>query len=321
MTKLMQDIGWAAGRVYGHARLLTIDRDDPQGSAAVDARDDDEIEENPIVDEDDRLDDDDLDDQPRGKRTDKSARAYDDLKSERDRLKAETEKKDRLLQDMAERVNRLEQGRETRQTVNDRADEERQASEQRGRDLAAKVKALDRNDPEYTEKVYGLLVQTQEDIAKRTSLQTSADVVHTRLTMDEQRSRAQRAALDELERQGLTKDDLPLLRAMAAVKQEEDPGWDRRMPNAEQIPHLVSRLKEHLVKTTRHNPAFREEKAKHRSSMDGVIGEGSRSGERRSTRADREGTSELGSTLNDLSRLKRTQRKLADQMYASKRDR
>ena len=307
ISRWLNDIGWAASRVYGHAHLLTIDRDDPQGSAAVDKEN--ELDKTqPIVDEDDRLDDDDLDDQPRGKRTDKSARAYDDLKSERDRLKAETEKKDRLLQDMAERVNRLEQGRETRQTVNDRADEERQASEQRGRDLAAKVKALDRSDPEYTEKVYSMLVQAQEDIAKRTSLQTSAEVVNTRLTMDEQRSRAQRAALDELERQGLTKDDLPLLRAMAAVKQEEDPGWDRRMPNAEQIPHLVSRLKERLVKTTRNDPSFREEKTRHRETMGGVIGEGSRSGRSARNGGDDDGQQGPGSILADLARLRTSQR-------------
>lgn len=321
MTKLMQDIGWAAGRVYGHARLLTIDRDDPQGSAAVDARDDDEIEENPIVDEDDRLDDDDLDDQPRGKREDKSAKAYDGLKSERDRLQAENQKKDRLLQELTARVSTIEQGRESRESVNARADEESRTMDGLKRQLSSKLKALDRNDPEYSDKLVGLWTDHQADVARLASVETSNRVVEHRLTMDEQRERAHQSAVAELERQGLSKGDFKLLRAMASIKSEDDPGWDRRMPNDEQIPHLVGLLKEHLVKTTRQNPSFREEKAKHRSSMDGVIGEGSRSGERRSTRADREGTSELGSTLNDLSRLKRTQRKLADQMYASNRDR
>lgn len=319
MTKLMQDIGWAAGRVYGHARLLTIDRDDPQGSAAVDEREDEEIDEKPIVDEDDRLDDDDLDDQPRGKRTDKSARAYDELKSERDRLKAETEKKDRLLQELSSRVERVEQGRESRESVNARADEETRIHEQRGRELAAKVKALDRNDPEYTEKVYGMLAQAQAEIAERASVRTSEQVVQARLTMDEQRERAQQVALDELERQGLSKDNFKLLRAMAAVKSQDDPGWDRRMPNDEQIPHLVGLLKEHLVKTTRQNPAFREEKSKHRSSMDGVIGEGSRSGERRATRSERDGESELGSTLDDLAKLRNSQRTNASRMLRAER--
>lgn len=319
MSKLMQDIGWAAGRVYGHARLLTIDRDDLSGSAAVDEREEEELEKNPIVDETDLLDEDDLDDQPRGKRTDKSARAYDALKSERDRLQADMEKKDRLLQDLASRMERIEQTRESRQEVNTRADEGQRASEQRARDLAAKVKALDRNDPEYTEKVYGLLVQTQEEIAERASLRTSSDVVNARLTMDEQRERAQRTALDELERQGLSKENFDLLRAMAAVKSEKDPGWDRRMPNDEQIPHLVGLLKEHLVKTTRQNPAFREEKTKHRASMDGVIGEGSRSGERRNTRQERDGESELGSTLDDLAKLRNSQRQNASRMLRAER--
>ncbi len=318
MTKLMQDIGWAAGRVYGHAHLLTIDRDDPSGSAAVDEREEEELDEKPIVDEDDRLDDDDLDDQPRGKREDKSAKAYDGLKSERDRLKAENEKKDRLLQELSSRVERVEQGRESRESVNARADEAQRASEQRGRELAAKVKALDRNDPEYTEKVYSMLVQAQEEIALQASARTSEYVVNNRLSMDEQRERAQQVALAELERQGLSKENFDLLRAMAAVKSEKDPGWDKRMPNDEQIPHLVGLLKEHLVKTTRQNPAFREEKTKHRSSMDGVIGEGSRS-ERRSAKSEREEESEKGSILDDLARFRDSQRKNASRMLRAER--
>lgn len=317
MTKLMQDIGWAAGRVYGHARLLTIDRDDPQGSAAVDEREDEEIEEKPIVDEDDRLDDDDLDDQPRGKREDKSVQAYNGLKSERDRLKAENEKKDRLLQELSSRV-RVEQGRESRESVNARVDEESKTIDGLKRQLSSKLKALDRNDPEYSDKLVGLWTDHQADVARIASVETSNQVVQHRLTMDEQRERAQQVALDELERQGLSKDNFKLLRAMAAVKSQDDPGWDRRMPNDEQIPHLVGLLKEHLVKTTRQNPAFREEKAKHRSSMDGVIGEGSRS-ERRSAKSERDGESELGSTLDDLAKLRSSQRTNASRMLRAER--
>jgi len=320
MSKLLAQLGWAAGRVYGHARLLTIDRDDPQGSAAVE--DETEVEdeklERDIVDEDDRLDDDDLDDQPRGKRGDKSAQAYDKLKSERDRLQAEAEKKDRLLQEVSTRLERIEQGRESRQTVNERTDEQQLARKQRARDMAERAKALDRNDPEYTAKVYEIFLEEQEAVAKDTSLRTSSEVVQARLTMDEQRARAQQAALAELERQGLTKENFKLLRAMAAVKNEEDPGWDRRMPNEEQIPHLVGLLKEQLVKTTRQNPSFREEKAKHRASMDGVIGDGSRSGERRE-RGERDGGTELGSTLDDLAKLRASQRQNTSRMLRTER--
>lgn len=314
MSQLLNGIGWAAGRVYGHARLTSIEREDLSGSAAVDERDDEEIEgKHDIVDEDDRLDDDDLDDQPRGKRSDKSARAYDDLKSERDRLKAEAEKKEKLLQDVSTRLHQFEQ-RETRQQVNSQVDERQRGSEQVARDLAAQVKALDRNDPEYTEKVYGLLVKNQEEIAERISLRASSEVVDRRLTMDEQRERAQQSALSELERQGLSKDHFKLLRAMAAVKAEEDPGWDRRMPNEEQIPHLVGLLKEQLVKTTRQNPTFREEKERHRRDMGGVLGEGSRSGERRSRADSSEEKSELGSTIDDLAKLRSSQRSAASRM-------
>jgi len=234
-------------------------------------------------------------------------------------LKAETEKKDRLLQELSSRVERVEQGRESRESVNARADEESKTIEGLKRQLSSKLKALDRNDPEYSDKIVGLWTDHQADVARIASVETSNQVVQHRLTMDEQRERAQQVALDELERQGLSKDNFKLLRAMAAVKSQDDPGWDRRMPNDEQIPHLVGLLKEHLVKTTRQNPAFREEKSKHRSSMDGVIGEGSRSGERRSTRSERDGESELGSTLDDLAKLRNSQRTNASRMLRAER--
>lgn len=313
MSHLLNDIGWAAGRVYGHARLTSIERDDLQGSAAVDERDDEELEEKDIVDEDDRLDDDDLDDQPRGKRSDKSARAYDELKSERDRLKAETEKKDKLLQDVSTRLHEFEQ-RQTRQQVNDQVNESQEQEDRLAREFSAQLKSVDRNDPEYTEKVTKLWLKKQREIAKQMSLETSSQIVDQRLTMDEQRERANQAAVAELERQGLSKDNLKLLRAMVAVKSEEDPGWDRRMPNSEQIPHLVGLLKEQLVKTTRQSPEFREQKERHRKDMDGVLGESSRSGERRS-RADRDDSkSELGSTIDDLAKLRASQRSNASRM-------
>lgn len=314
MSQLLNDIGWAAGRVYGHARLTSIERDDLQGSAAVDERDDEELEKNPdIVDEDDRLDDDDLDDQPRGKRSDKSARAYDELKSERDRLKAETEKKDRLLQDATTRLQQLEQ-RETRDAVNVRVDAAQAEDERMAREFSAQLKSVDRNDPEYTEKVTKLWLQKQREVAREASLRTSSEVVETRLTEGEFRKKVRAEAVDELKRQGLTEEDYDLLLAINHAQGIRDPGWDKRMPNEQQIPHLVGILKERLVKTTRQSPTFRDEKERHRRDMGGVIGEGSRSGERRRQTDTNEGKSELGSSIDDLTRLRTLQKQSASRM-------
>lgn len=319
----LNDIGWAADRVYGHAHLLTIGRDDQAGAGSAAVDDEEELDEkHDIVDEDDRLDDDDLDDQPRGKRADKSARAYDDLKSERDRLKAENEKKDRLLQDLSTRVDQIERGgrRETRDEVNARTDEANRASQRLGREMAEKAAALDRNDPKFGEKLYAIIAESQQAIAEQASLNVSSQVVEHRLTVDEQRDRARKAALDELSKQGLSEEDFELVQAMAVLKSQKDPGWDKRMPNDEQIPYLVKELKGRMMKNTRNSPAFREEKDRHRADMDGVLGSGSRSDTRRGRGGDRdEGQEEgPGSILADLKRMRNGQRRDTNRMLNTK---
>lgn len=321
MVDVLQKIGWAAGDVYRHAHRLTIERDDPQGSAVLDEEEEDKN--TTIVDEDERLDDADLDDQPiRGRRTDKSAEAYDKLKSERDRLRADSDKKDRLLQDLSTRLTRIEQGsttRETRDDANRRASEEQEQIKARARALAGKVKdsvqGVDRNDPTYTEKVYEAIEahnaelrrQDQERLLAEIDRRSSATVSQT-LSDREVRERAEQIALDELKAQGLGEEHFELLEGLAAVKARKDPGWFKRIPDEDQIPQLVTALKEQVMKAKRSSQAFKDEKTRHRDDMNGVIGESSTT--RRGSRQedDDEGTEGPGSILADLSRMRKGQR-------------
>lgn len=313
MFRLLNDIGWAAGRVYGHAHLLTIDGDDSDhaGSAVLD-EEKDEKDEPHIADQDDRLDDDDLDDQPRGRRTDKSAKAYDDLKSERDRLKAENDKKDRLLQDVTGRLERLEQGRETRDAVNIRTNEAKERARQRAREVVDEISKIPADDPERSRKVYEHLFETmyqdQAAAAEEISRRTSSEVVQETRTREQLYEDARKATVAALEDAGLGEEAFELVQAMSVMKRQHDPDWFRRTPDEEQIPSLVNLVKEKIIKYARGSKEFKDDKRRHREDMDGVIGEGSR-GKRAARSEEDRGTQEgPGSMLADLSRLKKTQR-------------
>jgi len=315
MDTLLRKIGWAAGDIHRHAHLLTIDRDDPKGSAAVDDEEDLEEKDTHIVDEDDRLDDDDLDDQPRGKRSDqsdKSAKAYDALKSERDRLIAENARKDKLIEDFNARLARIEQQRETREDVNRQTDEANAQAEARARELAAKVRAIANDDPERTEKVYALIEKHNEERfrVERERLmseidQRSSRVVEQRLTREEQAERSERLTLKELERQGLPQEYLDLVQDMAASKLVTDRDWFKRVPDAEQIPELVKEFKERLMRGKRSSQAFKDEKRRHREDQDGVLGETATT--RRGSRQEDDGDDieGPGSSLADIARLRK----------------
>lgn len=325
MDKLLSKIGWAAEDLQPHARLLTLDRDDPSGSAAV--GDEEEIDTTrPIVNEDDRLDDDDLDDAPiRGRRTDKSAKAYDELKSERDRLKADSDKKDRLIEEFNARLTRMEQGqgaRESREDVNRRADEERERINARAKRLVEKVQAIKADDPERGQKIYEAMEAHNEEIRKeeRELLRQEIDersrqAVEQRLSDKEARAQARLEAVAELERQGLDEECFDLVQALAIAKRNTDPGWFKRTSAEDQIPELVQTLKERLMKGKRSSQDLRDEKRRHREDQDGVLGDSSAT-KRRSLREQDDGEEGdgPGSMLADLSRWKGSMRRDTNRM-------
>lgn len=325
MDKLLAKIGWAAEGFQPHARLLSLDRDDPQGSAAVEDEDVLDTEKTDIVDQDDRLENDDLDDLPvRGRRTDKSAKAYDELKSERDRLKADTEKKDRLIEEFNARLLRMEQGqqtRESREDVNRRADEEQQLIQARAKRLVDKVQAIRADDPERGQKIYTAMEEHNEEIRREERAllrqeieQQSSRAVEQRLSDKEAREQARVVTVEELERQGLDEECFDLVQALAIAKRNTDPTWFRRVNPDEQIPELVKTLKERLMKSKRGSQELRDEKRRHREDQDGVLGETSAT-KRRSIRDEDDGEGDgPGSMLADLSRWKQGLRRDTSRM-------
>lgn len=328
MDKLLAKIGWAAGDLHRHAHLLTLDRDDPHGSAAVEdeEREDEREDEKDIVNEDDHLEEDDLDDQPRGKR-DRETKAYDKLKSERDRFQAESQKQARLLEEMNARLARMEQaGRETREETNRRTDEAREALKAQAREHSRKLREelgkLDKSDPNYSQKYFDALEEHNEQIrhAEREALlqeieaRSSQAVVRERSNAESQ-AEAKRMTLAELQEQGLGEECFDLVQALAIAKGKTDPDWFRRTPSDDQIPELVHTLKERLMNAKRSSQDFRDAKRTHRADMDGVLGEGSTSTKRGRTQdtQDEEGP---GSILADVRRNREQQRKFTRSMLS-----
>lgn len=310
MFDLFDDIGCAAGIVPFHATRLTIEGHDSAGAGSADL-DGDEDEGNTIVADEDFGDEDSADDQPRGTRS-RRDRAYDDLKSQRDRLQQELDRKDR---EFAERLSALEGQRETRQQVNDRANAGIEKAKLRAREVVNDIKKLDKSDPDYAEKVYEAmfsrvytdLPQEAEEISRR----TSSEVYRETATREELKAKAEQEALDALEEVGLSKDHLKLVRFVAREKMEtEGEAWFRNTPKEEQVPKLVKEVVTMLRGEKRNSQEFRDEKRRHRESMDGVIGEGSRSSRRTTRDDDNDDRAEgPGSMLADLARFKERQRK------------
>lgn len=310
MNVWLHDIGCAAGLVPGYAIRLTVEGNDQPGGGSATL--DEGLEDDPkhIVGDEDFRDEDLDDDQPRGNRRDKQAQAYDKLKSERDRLQRDLEEKDRLLQGLTQRVESIEQAGATRKDTNERTNAHLQKAEERAREVAEELKKLDRNDPDYTRKVYQTffeklytdLPQAAEDISRR----TSTEVYRETRTKEERIEEAERAAVQCLEDMGLSEEQLPLVQFMASQKPDS---WFRRTPEGEQVPELVKEVVAMIRNIKRNSQEFKDDKKRHRETMDGVIDQGrSRQTVRRREEEDDERQQGPGSMLADLARLRKTQR-------------
>lgn len=331
MSALFTKIGWAAGDIHRHAHRLSIDREDPQGSAAIDDEEDhdERDEQRTDVDASQSMDEDELDDQPRSRRGDKEQKLVDRLKSSNDKLLDELKKRDRLLDDMSSRLARVEHDRterETRADVNRRADDARAEAEREGREIWSRVSALDQQDPERGQKVYTIMAEynrqaRQEDIRRileEVDRRSSAAV--TRQALERQRyEESKKRTIAELERNGMSKDLFDVVQDIATAKAATDYDWFKRTPDAEQIPLLVSDLKERLMKSKRTGQDFKDDKRAHRADMGGVLGEGSSGTRRGWTRGDAEdGERQPSSILSDLRRMRETQMKYSGDMLRRK---
>jgi len=311
MKNWFDDIGCAAGLVQGHAIRLFIGGHDSAGAGSA-AVDDEEPNTQDIADDDLLLDDEDFDGRPRGTRSDRQARAYDELKSDRDRLKTEAEKRDREFQALQDRLVKLEQTRETREEVNARTNMVKERAKTRAKEIVEEIQKIPADDPERSAKIYERLFETvysdQEETAQEISRRTSSEVYHDTQTQEQQRAEARKQTLALLEEEGLGEETFDLVEALAIRQGRVDPGWFKRTPAENQIPELVKMVKDRMIKTTRNSQEFREDKRRHREPMDGVIGEGSR-GNRSRRDADDDRPEGPGSILADLAKLKQSQRR------------
>jgi hypothetical protein len=316
MFRWINDIGCAAGILPFHASRLIIDGNDQAGAGSA-TLDDERADDPNIVGDEDLGDGDFDDDQPRGRR-DKQVKAYDALKSDRDRLAADLAKKDELLTSLSQRLDAVEKTAETRQDVNSRTNASIERAKQRAREVVGEIKKLDRNDPDYSVKVYeAMFTHLDADYSKaaeEVSERKSREVYQETRTHEQRRADAEQEALEHLEDAGLDKEHLRLVQLLASEKSAVDPNWFKNTPAEKQVPLLVEEVVKLVRGPKRNSQDFKDEKKRHREPMDGVIDSSSR-GTRRSPREDdddqREGP---GSILADLARLKKTQRQSTNTM-------
>lgn len=316
MFRWMSDIGCAAGSLPFHASRLVIDGNDQAGAGSA-TLDDEKVDESTIVGDEDLGDGDFDDDQPRGRR-DKQAKAYDALKSDRDRLAADLAKKDELLTSLSQRLDAVEKTAETRQDVNARTNASMERAEQRAREVVAAIRKINRDAPDYSEQVYATMFkrldQDYSKAAEEVSERTSREVYQETRTQEQRRADAEREALEHLEDAGLDKEHLRLVQLLASEKNMVDPDWFKKTPAAEQVPKLVEEVVTLIRGPKRNSQEFKDEKKRHREPMDGVIDSSSR-GTRRTAREDDDDQKEgPGSILADLARLKKTQRQSTNVM-------
>jgi hypothetical protein len=312
MSRILQTIGLVTADVPPHLARLAIEGNDSAGAGStttVDEKTDEELDE-ARQEALERGEGDDLDDeQPRSKRA-KDVAAFRELQSTNDKLKHDLDAQKRENQEVKDRLAALETTHTSREETNTRTNTHLAKAKERAREVVADIRKLDKNDPEYSEKVYETMLSKiytdQAEEAEQTSRRTSSETFQQERTLEEQKAQARTDTIAALEEAGLDEQDFELVQALAISKQVTDPGWFKRTKAEAQIPELVQTVKDRIMKTKRGSQEFKEDKKRHREAMDGVIGEGTRG--RKGT--DDEGESEgPGSMLADLTRLRKTQRR------------
>jgi len=330
--RILQAIGLAAAiedRLHATRSIITRGDDQDEGGGAGTATVDDEQDEDALetneerdanASTDDELDefDEDLDDEgrPVGRsgRTKKGGEFIDRLKSENAKLKSRLEsieeeirRSKSVIKD--DGISEEDRRRETRKlTAAERA-------KQRTKEIVTALRGLDKDDPQFHEKLYEQILtpiyQDQYETAEEISARTAESVTDRKRNLDRARERAEEEARTQLREAGFKDDQLDEaleeLRDLSIIKGHRDPGWDQRMKDEEQIPYLVGELKKRKGMNQRNTPEDRARRAEHRKPMEGVIDGGAR---RQPSGGDKSGqTQGPGSILADLKRNREMQKK------------
>lgn len=313
------NIGCAAESPEIHATRLAIRGNDSQGggsAAGVDEETDEQTDDDKPADEDNHdLEGDEDDTRSRRSRQDL---AYDEIKSDRDRLRNELDEQKKEAKEFRDRLAAIESEKTARQTTNERTNANLELAQQRRREIIAELNTIPADDPERGAKVYdSLLGKIYEDIpkmAEEISRRTSRETVSRERQAELDYAEAKRITLDELEKAGLEPEDFDLVEALAIQKGTNDPGWTKRVKSEDQIPELVGMLKDRFVKTKRGSQEFKDEKDEHRRPMRGVIEKSTTT--RRSVRDQDEDDEPQGkgSILADMVQIKRARLQSTNRM-------
>jgi len=305
MLKECLTIGGTADTFACDARRLAIrGNDSPGGGSATEM--DEELTDEERANRETFEDESDGDDDG-SRRSSRQDKAYDELKSDRDKLKNDLEAQKRLNQEFQERLVKIEGEKSSRQETNERTNVNLERSKLRAREMVSEISKIPNDDPERAVKIYeSMFSKLYDDLpkaAEEISQRTARETFNRERQMDKDQSEARRITLEALEDAGLDEGDYELVEALAIAKGSTDPGWFKRVPEDEQISTLVGMVKERIVKTKRSSREFQDEKATHRRPMDGVIEKGT---QRRSVRDQDDDDSKPGpgSILADMARAK-----------------
>jgi len=303
--KELLNIGCAAD-AERHATRLAIRGHDSAGAGSATEVDEEDVTEEERANRDAVEGNDDLDGEDEdGSRRSRQKQAYDEIKSDRDKLRNDLELQKRQNQEFQERLSKIEGEKSAREKTNEQTNSNLSLAKQRAQEIVSENRKIASDDPErdvkiyenFLSRVYDDLPKAAEDISKRTARET----FNQERRLDKDQEEAERVTLEAIAEAGLKPNAYKMVKALAVNMNAEDPGWFQRTKPEDQIPELVGMVKDIIVDNKRSSREFQDDKDRHRKPMDGVIEKGS---QRRSVRDqdDDEDRPGPGSILADMAR-------------------
>lgn len=310
-------IGCAAEALGLHATRLAIRGNDSAGAGSATEVDEEELTDEERASRDEGNDDLDGLEPEEGSRRARQQKSYDEIKSDRDKLKNDLEKQQRQTQELNDRIAKIEGEKSARETTNEKTNSNLSLAKQRAQEIVSENRKIAADDPDRDLKIYeNFLGRLYEDLpraAEEISKRTSRETFNLERRMDKDQEEAERVTLEAIKEAGLKPNAYKMVKALAVNMNSEDPGWFQRTKPEDQIPELVGMVKDIIVDNKRSSQEFQDDKDRHRKPMDGVI---EKSSQRRSVRDqdDDEDRPGPGSILADMARAKEARRRSTNVM-------
>ena|SRR3990167_2183136 len=301
-------IGCAAEALELHATRLAIRGHDSAGAGSATEVDEEELTEEERANREAAEGNDDLDGEEDGsRRANRQQQAYDEIKSDRDKLKNDLDAQRRENQEFKERLTKIEGEKSAREKTNEQTNAHLSLAKQRSREIVSEINKLDANDPERAAKVYDtILERVYEDLpkfAEEISERKARETFQRERKLDKDQDEAKRVTLEALDRAGMGEEWFEEVEDLAIRMDRKNPSWFKETPVDDQIDELVGMVKKKWIKTKRSSQEFQDEKDRHHTPMRGVIDRGS---QRRSVRDqdEEEPRTNPGSILADMAKAK-----------------